>query len=320
MSSAIADPNSQFGDRTLGNDLEWGHTGNADAGSRPQRNNGLTKHIFHGLATLLVVSLACLLLELNSPGMASRLGQRLFRVGGTHAPVQQYYSPVPAPFLSPKSSRFAQADAVFAPTSEPTIQYMAGQYITVPTSEPTELSGPAHVPYEGVVPTYEPTSFGLNKPTSEPTLYVKNGGLGQPSSEPTVYTPGQSYPGQSNPGQTTYVVPTSEPTVFTKVSSGQTSPSSGSNGSPTTDLSSPTSEPTVFIAPGVPTGGATVTQPSSEPTVHVFVNRPTSEPTIHVFVNPSPTTFQTFQPTSFISFAPTSDPTLYPTPEPSSTI
>ena len=83
------------------------------------------KQVFHGLAGLLVFTLCILLVELNSPGVATRIGNNLF---GSKASLtmkssrQNYYSPVPSPFIAPKSARVSMASLQeIAPTSEPTV-------------------------------------------------------------------------------------------------------------------------------------------------------------------------------------------------------
>ena len=85
------------------------------------------KQLFHGLAGLLVFTLCILLVELNSPGVARHVVNKLFGSKAslnvnTRSTHRNYYSPVPSPFLAPKSARasFVDLQAV-SPTSEPTI-------------------------------------------------------------------------------------------------------------------------------------------------------------------------------------------------------
>ena len=143
---------------TIGNDFRYfadldaswtlPHTAPSSSSSpysnrRQQQNNGnldsssvgdsnitpivFPKQLFHGLAGLLVCTLCVLLVELNSPGVATRVGNRLF---GSRASLtmnkrsshRNYYSPVPSPFLAPKSARASMVDLQeIAPTSEPTV-------------------------------------------------------------------------------------------------------------------------------------------------------------------------------------------------------
>ena len=85
------------------------------------------KQLFHGLAGLLVCTLCILLVELNSPGVATRVGNKLFGskaslTMNTRSSHRNYYSPVPSPFLAPKSARASILDLQeIAPTSEPTV-------------------------------------------------------------------------------------------------------------------------------------------------------------------------------------------------------
>jgi len=176
------------------------------------------KQIFHGLAALLIVSLCLLLVELNSPGIASRMSGSFF--GNKPATVainsKSYYSPVPAPFLTPKLSKFIE----IVPTSEPTVLTQMLFDVNSPTSEPTEYKDRMGR-FMVDAPTNEPTeyreryeSMALQNledgtPTEEPTVFSKDTfqSAGGPTNEPTVFSKDTF----QNAGE-----PTNEPTVFSK--------------------------------------------------------------------------------------------------------
>jgi len=315
--------------------------------SRPA-NTSVTifpKQVFHALAAVLIVSLSLLLVELNSPGIASRLSGSLFGTGQATVAInaKSYYSPVPAPFLTPKSSKLME---MFVPTSEPTIlrgmtadanaptseptEYKdrMGQFmVNVPTSEPTEVRETeldAHyvkqkkqTKLDARTPTEEPTVFMKTtssvgtEPTSEPTAFVKNSKIGSgPTSEPTVFLK-ETF---QNADQ-----PTHEPTTMRNA--GQPGEPTGE---PTTFQAArhpgePTSEPTTFKS------GSRPGEPTPEPTTYRGVGQPTEEPTVfnHNGEGNSPTN----EPTSYSlsgsghkkhsTFEPTNEPTPAPSARPS---
>ena len=308
----------------------------ADWGTIPTstRSSGTTtifpRQVFHGLATLLLVSMCLLLVELNSPGVASRISGALFH----HSPAtvaissKGYYSPVPAPFLTPKASRsvemtpeaevshtysredFMKLD-VAAPSSEPThYEDRMGRFMVIePTSEPTEhrersessmkLNVHASALQANDGPTEEPTIFekdtfqNAGEPTNEPTIFLKDTlqNAGEPTNEPTVFLKDTL----QNAGG-----PTNEPTIFMK----DTFQNAGE----------PTNEPTIFAKDTFQDAG----EPTYEPTVFTLTgdngqpgedkyaeaHQPTNEPT----KKPS-------HPANWVK--PVHDPTESPTKEPS---
>jgi len=323
----------------------------ADWGTIPTstRSSGTTtifpRQVFHGLATLLLVSMCLLLVELNSPGVASRISGALFH----HSPAtvaissKGYYSPVPAPFLTPKASRsvemtpeaevshtysredFMKLD-VAAPSSEPThYEDRMGRFMVIePTSEPTEhrersessmkLNVHASALQANDGPTEEPTIFekdtfqNAGEPTNEPTIFLKDTlqNAGEPTNEPTIFLKDTL----QNAGE-----PTNEPTIFLK----DTLQNAGE----------PTNEPTVFLKDTLQNAGG----PTNEPTIFMkdtFQNagEPTNEPTIF-----AKDTFQdagepTYEPTVFTltgdngqpgedKYAEAHQPTNEPTKKPS---
>lgn len=287
------------------------HTG------RERNNNGLPKQLFHGLATLLIVSLCILLVELNSPGVATRLSHKMQGywawIPDDVKESKSLRENVPSPFVYSKGGKLA----AFAPTSEPTVLTHM-DFMSSPTSEPTE--------FKDIV-----SSFILVAPTSEPTeirdaaehdFVVKNSLEAiVPTSEPTVFaqsiesSPSSQPSSHSSDASIVSAIPTMEPTIFAGV------PPPLDNGPEST--SEPTFEPTIFAGlpppsdePSIPVNGA----PTSEPTIFYNSNTspgsgssPTSEPTIFFASGP---VLNTFSPSQVNSFAPTSDPTTFPTPEP----
>ena len=261
--------------------------------SSPPPAPPLSKKVFHGLALLLMISLSLLLVELNSPGVASRVVGRLFydKPKALVLKTNENYSPVPAPFVTIKSTRFME----IVPTSEPTVYVEFDIYS--PTSEPTEFREKSR----DIGQRYKV------QPTSEPTIFDKPSGS-YPTYEPTVYSSGIINVPTSEPSARKKDInsPTSEPTPFKDIIN------SGSVPTPrpsfqNININSPTSEPTIFFSPII----NSVTVPTSEPTIFIPkiipAPSPTSEPTIYFNSNQN----------SINSFQPTSDPTTYPTPEPS---
>jgi len=199
-----------------------------------ERKGSYTKRIFNGLATLLIASLFILLVELNSPGVATKLSSKLHTswwgsFWGTTATASDSSlkgSTVPAPFVYSKATNLAN----FAPTSEPTVlTYLDADSISLPTSEPTEYKD-----LQG------PFSIFINSPTSEPTEIREQHELGELPPLPE---------GEEIQALAQNIVPTSEPTIF--------------NESPLEQRGQPTYEPTVFSQSPLEQGG----QPTNEPTV-----------------------------------------------------
>merc|ERR1711998_172011 len=227
------------------------------AGHDRSQNSGnmlvFPRQVFHGLAVMLVVSLGLLLVELRSPGIAQRTVRSLY---GRHQQAsvavnsKSCYSPVPAPFLANKQTRFA---AVVAPTSEPTIMTESLSLdATSPTSEPTEYKdrmGSFMVNEPPSEPTeyrdkHEAMQFQANSPTHEPTLFDANKipKVGEPTSEPTIF-----FREHHHTGEPTVFSQSNEPTIF-----GQTSEPTvyGQTGEPT--VYGQTGEPTVYGQSGEP--------------------------------------------------------------------
>lgn len=129
-------------------------TSRSSSQQRPRRGF-VTKHVFQSLAALLIVSLCVLLAELQSPGVMNHVG-RSMRTYWQWKPDKEptiaiksksYYSPVPAPFLSPKSSNFMER----VPSSESTMITSREFFdvVVAPTSEPTGTN--CHFPFVFVV-------------------------------------------------------------------------------------------------------------------------------------------------------------------------
>jgi len=266
------------------------------------------KQIFHGLASLLIISLCALLVELNSPGIASRISNRMstlfwrdaqsstVAISNKQAHVaSSYYHPVPSPFITPKATSLVET----APTSEPTQMTMSLQ-AEGPTSEPTEFKdkfGSFMMGDKLDVPTSEPTEFRIKEeafgvvapggsnaegsiPTDEPTIFTqeihepKTHKAKEPTSEPTSFTHEKKKTEgdllRDPTAEPTYGVQTGEPTTFTGQSSEPTV--YGQTGEPT--VYGQSGEPTVYGQSGEPT----VYGQSGEPTV--FGKMHTAEPTI----------------------------------------
>jgi len=264
------------------------------------------KQIFHGLASLLIISLCALLVELNSPGIASRISNRMGTLFWRDAQissvainnkqahtVSSYYHPVPSPFISPKATSLVEK----VPTSEPT--HLTALYAAEgPTSEPTEFKdklGSFLLNDKLDVPTSEPTEFRIKEeafgvktpgsdadesiPTDEPTIFnhviqEPKTHHKEPTSEPTTFTQEKKKTEgdllRDPTAEPTHGVQTREPTTFT-----------GQTGEPT--VYGQTGEPTVYGQSGEPTvygqsGEPTVYGQSGEPTVFGKLN--TAEPTI----------------------------------------
>lgn len=296
---------------------------------RKEQKSRIPSQLFHGLATLLIVSLCILLVELQSPGIASKVSKRLHTYWAwvpDKESTDMRTSSVPAPFVYSHDSKYV----AFVPTSEPTIVSDLEHSFVAPTSEPTEFRD-------------RMGRFMVNGPTSEPTEYRESepGELPPPpagtipTSEPTIFDRDALEDGAQ---------PTNEPTVFAGTpETNDAPPPAEEPEAPDNDTASqpispavantPTSEPTVFTEhiKQPPTSSGTVHSPTSEPTMIGEVRpyqpaepSPTSEPTTIGEENPyqpaEPTEIplNTFSPTSkdFVSYAPTSDPTTFPTPTP----
>ena len=94
-----------------GLDDSWSTPLSRPAETTPRVTTVFPKQVFHGLASLLIISLCALLVELNSPGIASRITNRLNFWKNPQATVSintktasNYYHPVPSPFVAPKVS------------------------------------------------------------------------------------------------------------------------------------------------------------------------------------------------------------------------
>jgi hypothetical protein len=303
-----------------------------------------SSNLFQGLATLLILSLCVLLLELNSPGIAQKVGKSMHSYwawipdDASDNNKSNLRANVPAPFVyAAHDSRFV----AFVPTSEPTILTELEGTLNAPTSEPTEFkdvqgswgifSAPTSEPTEvrdleaGDLPSPPAMHLDELSPTSEPTIFDRDAleGGGQPTNEPTVFAgvpedntnappPAETEPTQpsqpTEPSQPTVPdianTPTSEPTIFTQVPPPEPEPEEP------VVVASPTSEPTTIgeVQPYIPSGPT----PTSEPTMFGEIIPPEPQP------EPEPEPINTFSPTSqdFVSYGPTSDPTTFPTPIP----
>lgn len=304
--------------RNLGGDDSW-ETPLSRRETNPKSSSTIIfpKQIFHGLASLLIISLCALLVELNSPGIASRISNRMnfWKQAPTTIAVNtktanSYYHPVPSPFVAPKATSFLET----GPTSEPTQMTMlqaqesgstggGGAMEHAPTSEPTEYKDRLGTfmredAVEGG-PTEEPTTFKAASaflqakgPTSEPTEFrahaedfafetgpVASGEGLTPTDEPTIFSI-DVFPGQDHGGQEGGQ-PTNEPTHFGKVHD-------QNDRQPTNEptKSSKTGEPTVFTGHVEGTGEPTVYGHTGEPTVYGQTGEPTvygqsGEPTVY---------------------------------------
>lgn len=294
--------------RGQGMDDSWTPLNNRPGATEtPKVSTVFPKQVFHGLASLLIISLCALLVELNSPGIASRITNRLnFWANpqttvsiNTKTAASSYYHPVPSPFVAPKATNFVED----APTSEPTQLTLLDAKVSGPTSEPTEFKDRLGTFMLEKGPTSEPTEFRVQTedfltpqsasqpgigdsmadggPTEEPTIFnvdifPHSSEVAEPTNEPTKGAPPKA------------VAHTGEPTVF----AGQVS------GEPTVFGNGYTGEPTVYGQSGEPTvygqsGEPTVYGESGEPTVYGQTGEPTlygnggagahtSEPTIFI--------------------------------------
>jgi hypothetical protein len=111
--------------------------------SSQRRRGGVTGHIFQGLATLLIVSLCILLVELQTPGILNHVGHKLStywqwipdskvdKDSTIAISSKSYYAPVPAPFLSNRLGVPSQEATTIIGTKE----FL--EILPAPTSEPT---------------------------------------------------------------------------------------------------------------------------------------------------------------------------------------
>lgn len=290
----------------------------------------LTKKVFYGLAGLLVVTLCFLLVELNSPGVASRVASGIF--SGSKVSTlsinnrgHNYYSPVPSPFLSPKQSKAQHSfgamkmDVASGPTSEPTVLTGHQMHFQAdgPTSEPTEYKHHVFTHLQAdSVPTSEPTEFRekeeaslrmnleAHAPTHEPTIFDIVGfpHEHEPTNEPTRFTMHEGDGEESR--EEANAEPTYEPTIFGE-----------SSGEPT--IFGQSGEPTVYGQSGEPTvygqsGEPSVYGQSGEPTTYGQSGEPTVfDPSIHGQRTLEPTIFYHDTLGSGEGKEPTNEPTVF---------
>ena len=267
-----------------------------------------TRQLMHILSAMLMISLCALVVELESPGVMTRVGRKVqvylansrrnyksdMASDALKNHANSYYAPVPAPFLAPRVSKFVDfvptseptivrdsSGAFFSPTSEPT-EYSDRSSIFSPTSEPTEYRGSTDEDYKFMASSLAASPSSAT--TSEPTMFNAGSASEVPTSEPTIFA-GDFPQVQDN-------IPTSEPTLFARdipevqqENKPTSEPTILAGDIPEVQANPPTSEPTIFTGdiPEVPESTAvptiTSTGTSSE-NDSPDVNTPTSEPTI----------------------------------------
>ena len=312
----------------------------------PSRGNKriVPRQVFHTIATLLIISMVMLLVELRTPGFAIRLGEKLSTLweknritsnmaskrtntnmrGGHDSPDfglldAVMNTPTSEPTQLIGSYKWGSALGRTVPTSEPTEYRTFGDVIVAPTSEPTEfirdeedadnLPPPPALAVENGTPTLEPTMFDSG--SAEPTMFNAN------SAEPTMFNANSAEPTMFNAN-------TIEPTQFfnsEEEGSQETEGGAGESSSDNTDSNdrgikgenvTPTSEPTVFnnvnMPPSVsgPEGGNSEAKPTSEPTIFYTERK---SPGDQVIPTSEPTIFNADIPE--VAGQPTSEPTIF---------
>ncbi len=295
-------------------------------GPSKENKRVVPRQVFHMVASLLIISMVMLLVELRTPGFAVHMGQKLSTLWGknriasnmtgkgTKSNMRGGHIPpdfelldaiIGVPTSEPTqligSYKWANAGGRTAPTSEPTEYRTFGDVIVAPTSEPTEfirdeedpnnLPPPPALAVENGTPTPEPTMFDSG--SAEPTMFNAN------SAEPTMFNANSAEP-------TIFNANSAEPTMF------------NANSAEPTMFHANTVEPTQFF--NSEEEGSQETEGGEErSTDHTNSNdegthsgngvTPTSEPTVFNNVNMPPVSSGTEGGNH--EAIPTSEPTIF---------
>ena len=136
------------------------------AGSLQGPKRVVPRQVFHIIATLLIVSMVMLLVELRTPGFSVHMGKNLSTLWGRNRIISNTIAP---------SATTNMRGGHFPPNFE-----LLDSIIAEPTSEPTQLIG--SYKWAAGAPTSEPTEYRTSQnfgnvivaPTSEPTEYIRD--------------------------------------------------------------------------------------------------------------------------------------------------